>query len=112
VAARADVCACIGKIVRLTREMDKVLMGASSRAAVHLLQAAKVRALMSGRAFVSGVFYRMAAGNVDGPPPPATVEQHAIRVATALMLVGGLLTVTGALAAYLLGRSGPRGPEQ
>ena len=37
----------------LTREMDKVLMGASSRAAVHLLQAAKVRALMSGHNFVS-----------------------------------------------------------
>jgi MoxR-like ATPase len=53
VAARTDVCAYIGKVVRMTREMDKVLMGASSRAAVHLLQAAKVRALMSGRSFVS-----------------------------------------------------------
>jgi MoxR-like ATPase len=37
----------------MTREMDKVLMGASSRAAVHLLQAAKVRALMSGRGFIT-----------------------------------------------------------
>jgi MoxR-like ATPase len=37
----------------MTREMDKVLMGASSRAAVHLLQAAKVHALMQGRGFVS-----------------------------------------------------------
>jgi MoxR-like ATPase len=53
VTAKADICAYIGKIVRQTREMDKVLMGASSRAAVHLLQAAKVRALMGGRAFVS-----------------------------------------------------------
>ena len=53
VTARSDVCAYIGKIVRMTREMDRVLMGASSRAAVHLLQAAKVRALMSGRNFVS-----------------------------------------------------------
>jgi MoxR-like ATPase len=53
VAARAEVCTYIGKIVRMTREMDRVLMGASSRAAVHLLQAAKVRALMSGRNFVS-----------------------------------------------------------
>jgi MoxR-like ATPase len=53
VAARSEICNYIGKIVRMTREMDKVLMGASSRAAVHLLQAAKVRALMSGRAFVS-----------------------------------------------------------
>jgi MoxR-like ATPase len=53
VAAKPEVCAYIGKIVRQTREMDKVLMGASSRAAVHLLQAAKVHALMSGRPFVT-----------------------------------------------------------
>jgi MoxR-like ATPase len=53
VNAKPEVCSYIGKIVRMTREMDKVLMGASSRAAVHLLQAAKVGALMSGRPFVT-----------------------------------------------------------
>jgi MoxR-like ATPase len=53
VNAKPDVASYIGKIVRMTREMDKVLMGASSRAAVHLLQAAKVAALMSGRPFVT-----------------------------------------------------------
>jgi MoxR-like ATPase len=53
VTAKPDVCAYIGRIVRLTRESDKVLTGASSRAAVHLLQAAKVKALMAGRDFVS-----------------------------------------------------------
>ena len=53
VVAKPEVCAYIGRIVRMTRELDRVLMGASSRAAVHLLQAAKVRALMSGRNFVS-----------------------------------------------------------
>jgi MoxR-like ATPase len=53
VSAKPEVAAYIGKIVRTTREMDRVLMGASSRAAVHLLQAAKVQALMSGRNFVS-----------------------------------------------------------
>jgi MoxR-like ATPase len=52
VTAKPDVCSYIGQVVRQTRELDKVLMGASSRAAVHLLQAAKVRALMSGRSFV------------------------------------------------------------
>jgi MoxR-like ATPase len=52
VTAKPDVCGYIGKVVRMTRELDKVLMGASSRAAVHLLQAAKVRALMAGRSFV------------------------------------------------------------
>ena len=53
VVAKSEICSYIGKIVRLTREMGKVLMGASSRAAVHLLQAAKVKALMAGRDFVS-----------------------------------------------------------
>jgi MoxR-like ATPase len=53
VVAKPEICAYIGRIVRMTREMDKVLMGASSRAAVHLLQAAKVRALMSGRGFIT-----------------------------------------------------------
>jgi MoxR-like ATPase len=53
VTARPDLFGYIGRIVRMTREMDRVLMGASSRAAVHLLQAAKVRALMGGRNFVS-----------------------------------------------------------
>jgi MoxR-like ATPase len=53
VTAKPEVCAYIGRIVRTTRDMDRVLMGASSRAAVHLLQAAKVHALMQGRGFVS-----------------------------------------------------------
>jgi len=53
VVVKPEICSYIGRIVRMTREMDKVLMGASSRAAVHLLQAAKVRALMSGRNFIT-----------------------------------------------------------
>jgi MoxR-like ATPase len=53
VAAKAEVCAYVGRIVRTTREMDRVVMGACFRAAVHLLQAAKVRALMSRRNIVS-----------------------------------------------------------
>jgi MoxR-like ATPase len=52
VVAKPEICAYIGKIARMTRQVDKVLMGASSRAAVHLLQASKVRALMSGRQYV------------------------------------------------------------
>jgi MoxR-like ATPase len=52
VVAKQEICEYIGKIARLTRQMDKVLMGASSRAAVHLVQSSKVRALMSGRTFV------------------------------------------------------------
>jgi MoxR-like ATPase len=53
VTAKSDVCAYIGRVVRQTRASDRVLTGASSRAAVHLLQAAKVKALMAGRNFVS-----------------------------------------------------------
>jgi MoxR-like ATPase len=52
VTAKAEVLAYVGKLVRRTREMDQVLNGASSRAAVHLLQAAKVQALINGRSFV------------------------------------------------------------
>jgi MoxR-like ATPase len=52
VTAKPEICAYLAKIVRGTRDADKVLMGASSRAAVHLLQAAKARALMSARSFV------------------------------------------------------------
>ena len=44
--ARPEVCTYIGKIARQTRATDKVLMGASSRACVHVLQAAKARALI------------------------------------------------------------------
>ncbi|MBL8797664.1 MAG: MoxR family ATPase [Planctomycetia bacterium] len=52
VSARPEVSGYIGQIVRRTREMEQVLMGASSRAAVHLLQASKVQAMLAGRAFV------------------------------------------------------------
>ncbi len=52
VLAKPEICSYIGKIVRFTRDMDKVLLGASPRAAVHLLQASKVLALMNGRNFV------------------------------------------------------------
>src|SRR6516225_9815108 len=53
VVAKPEICTYIGRIVRMTREMDKVLMGASSRAAVHLLQGAKVSAVRSGRGFIT-----------------------------------------------------------
>lgn len=52
VVVKPEICSYIGNIVRRTREHDKVLMGASSRAAVHILQASKARALMSDRTFV------------------------------------------------------------
>ena len=53
VTVKPEVAGYVGQVVRMTRGLDRVLMGASSRAAVHLLQASKVRALLSGRDFVS-----------------------------------------------------------
>jgi MoxR-like ATPase len=41
------------KIVRRTRELDGVLLGASSRSAIHLMSAAKAVARLSGRTAVS-----------------------------------------------------------
>ena len=64
VTAKPEICAYIGKIVRLTRDSDKVLTGASSRAAVHLLQASKVKALMAGRTFVSPDDIKVLCGPV------------------------------------------------
>ncbi len=73
VVAKPEICTYIGRIVRMTREMDKVLMGASSRAAVHLLQAAKVRALMSGRGFITPDDIKPhLPARAAAPPDPAT----------------------------------------
>jgi MoxR-like ATPase len=53
VKASTEVCGYVGRIARQTRAHDQVLTGASPRAAVHLLQAAKTSALMAGRSFVA-----------------------------------------------------------
>jgi MoxR-like ATPase len=52
IQAKPEVCLYVSKIVRLTREMDKVMLGCSPRSSVHLLQASKVMAMMNGRNFV------------------------------------------------------------
>jgi MoxR-like ATPase len=48
-----DVVAYVASLVRRTRELPSVSLGASPRAAVHLLAAAKASARLSGRAFVT-----------------------------------------------------------
>jgi MoxR-like ATPase len=48
-----EVVAYVVAIVRRTRELPSVLLGASPRAAVHLLGAAKAAARLSGRAYVT-----------------------------------------------------------
>jgi MoxR-like ATPase len=53
VTVSEEVVGYVAAIVRRTRSLPSVELGASPRAAVHLLGAAKARALMSGRAFVT-----------------------------------------------------------
>jgi MoxR-like ATPase len=49
IAVPADVARTVVRIVRFTRESTEVELGASPRAALHLMTAAKARALASGR---------------------------------------------------------------
>ena len=79
-AARAEVDATevsdevvgyVVAIVRRTRELPSVALGASPRAAVHLLGAAKAAARLAGRAYVTpDDVARMAAAGPAPPPRP------------------------------------------
>jgi MoxR-like ATPase len=53
VGVSADVARFVVDVVRRTRELPSVTLGASPRAAVHLLVAAKAEAALRGRAFVT-----------------------------------------------------------
>jgi len=53
IAVSADVAAYLVALVRATRTLPSVSLGASPRAAVHLLVAAKAAALLEGRDFVT-----------------------------------------------------------
>jgi MoxR-like ATPase len=53
VSASGDVTAYLVELVRRTRELPSVTLGASPRAAVHLLVAAKAAAALAGRDFVT-----------------------------------------------------------
>jgi MoxR-like ATPase len=53
VSVSGDVAAYLVELVRRTRELPSVTLGASPRAAVHLLVAAKAAAALAGRAFVT-----------------------------------------------------------
>jgi MoxR-like ATPase len=52
-AVSDDVVAYVATLVRRTRELPSVSLGASPRAAVHLLAASKAAARLAGRAFVT-----------------------------------------------------------
>ena len=53
VRASDDVVAYVAALVRRTRELPSVALGASPRAGVHLLAAARATAAMAGRHFVT-----------------------------------------------------------
>jgi MoxR-like ATPase len=53
VSTSGEVAAYLVEVVRRTRELPSVTLGASPRAAVHLLVAAKAAAALAGRAFVT-----------------------------------------------------------
>ncbi len=53
VTVSADVAAYLLRLVRRTRELPSVAVGASPRAAVHLLAASKAMAALSGRTYVT-----------------------------------------------------------
>jgi hypothetical protein len=53
---------------------------------------------------VGAAFYRIAASNPGGPPPGATEDQQAVRIATVLMISGGLIATSGAVVGWLLSR--------
>jgi MoxR-like ATPase len=52
VAASDEIISYVASVVRRTRELPSVALGASPRAAVHLLAAARALATMNGRSFV------------------------------------------------------------
>ena len=79
-AARAEVDAVsvsdavigyVAAVVRRTREVPSVALGASPRAAVHLLAAAKAAACLWGRAYVVPDDVVNVAGPVLAPPAGA-----------------------------------------
>ena len=53
IAVSDEVTAYVAAVVRRTRELPSVALGASPRAAVHLLAAARASASLAGRAFVT-----------------------------------------------------------
>jgi MoxR-like ATPase len=64
VSVAEEVAAYVVAVVRRTRDLPSVALGASPRAAVHLLVAAKAAAALAGRAFVTPDDVAVLAGPV------------------------------------------------
>ena len=93
VTVSEEVAAYLVELVRRTRELPSVALGASPRAAVHLLVAAKAAAALAGRAFVTPDDIATLAGPVLAHRivlrPEAELERYdaAAAVRTALEAV-------------------------
>src|SRR3989442_2812210 len=69
-----EIEAYVAALVRRTRELPSVALGASPRAAVHLLAASKASARISGRDFVTPDDVAWMARPVLRPRPPLRPE--------------------------------------
>ena len=85
-----DVSQAIVRIVRFTRESPEVELGASPRAALHLMTAGKARALATGRRAVSiddAIFLApYVLGHRLRCDDPQSIIKEAVRVATGVVL--------------------------
>jgi MoxR-like ATPase len=92
VSASDEVAAYVTAVVRRTRELPSVLLGASPRAAVHLLAAARASAALAGRAFVT-------PDDVARMAPPVLRHRLVLRPEAELERFGPDDAVRAALAA-------------
>jgi MoxR-like ATPase len=88
-----DVAAYLVAVVRATRALPSVALGASPRAAVHLLGAAKAAARLAGRDFVTPDDIAAMAGPVLRHRLVLTPEAELERFGTREAIAGALATV-------------------
>src|SRR5207247_5245385 len=91
-AVADEVASYIVAVVRRTRELPSIALGASPRAAVHLLAAAKASARLAGRAFVT-------PDDVAAMAPAALRHRLVLRPEAALERYRPDAAITAALAA-------------
>jgi MoxR-like ATPase len=84
-------------VVRRTRELPSVELGASPRAAVHLLAAARAAARLAGRAFVT-------PDDIIAMAPPVLAHRLVLRPEAELERVTPQAAVAAAIAAVTVPR--------
>jgi MoxR-like ATPase len=92
-----EVAAYLAAVVRRTRELPSVELGASPRAAVHLLAAARAAARLAGRAFVT-------PDDIIAMAPPVLAHRLVLRPEAELERVTPQAAVAAAIAAVTVPR--------